>query len=128
MNKEKLFKPFKNKNFLEALKNSIKGIITAFLMERNIKIDVIIAVFVIMISLILKFNYIELIMIIFAIGIVLTAEMFNSAIENIVDLITTEYNERAKIIKDISSGAVLFSSITAAIVGIVILINKFNIF
>ena len=125
MNKYKLNKPFKNKNFIEALKNSIKGIFTAFTMERNIKIDIVIALFVIIIAFIIKLNYIEFIAIIISIAIVLTAEMFNSAIENIVDLITEQYNERAKIIKDISSGAVLISSIGAALVAFVIFLNKY---
>lgn len=127
MNKVRLNKPFKNKNFFEALKNSIKGIITAFVMERNIKIDCVIAILVIVFAFIIKLNYIEIIAVIFAIAIVLTAEMFNSAIENIVDLVTEEYNERAKIIKDISSGAVLISSIGAALVALVIVINKYII-
>lgn len=127
MNKVRLNKPFKNKNFLDALKNSIKGIITAFVMERNIKIDCVIAILVIVFAFIIKLNYIEIIAVIFAIAIVLTAEMFNSAIENIVDLVTEEYNERAKIIKDISSGAVLISSIGAALVALVIVINKYII-
>ena len=127
MNKVNFNKPFKNKNFVEALKNSIKGIITAFIMERNIKVDTIIAILVIITAFVIKLNYIEIIAIIISIAIVITAEMFNSAIENVVDLITEEYNERAKIIKDIASGAVLISSIGAALVAFVIFINKYII-
>lgn len=127
MNKFNFNKPFKNKNFLEALKNSIKGIITAFIMERNIKIDSVIAVLVLITAFIIQLNYLEMIAVIISIAIVITAEIFNSAIENIVDLITEEYNERAKIIKDISSGAVLISSIGATLVALVIFINKYMI-
>lgn len=117
-------KPFKNKNFLVALKNAINGIIFAFKSETNIKIDILAMILVIIGSIIIKVNYIELLIIILTIGLVISAEMFNSAIENTVDLVTQEYNERAKIIKDISAGAVLITSIIAVIVAVIIFMNK----
>ena len=120
----KINKPFKNKNFLEALKNSINGIILAFKTESNIKIDIVATIFVIIAAIIIKVNYIELLILVLTIALVLFAEMFNSAIENVVDLITEEYNERAKIIKDISAGAVLITSIAAVVVASIIGINK----
>jgi len=120
----KINKPFKNKNFLEALKNSINGIILAFKTESNIKIDIVATIFVIIAAIIIKVNYIELLVLVLTIALVLFAEMFNSAIENVVDLITEEYNERAKIIKDISAGAVLITSIAAVVVASIIGINK----
>ena len=120
----KINKPFKNKNFFVALKNSINGIILAFKTESNIKIDILATIVVIIAAIIIKVNYIELLILVLTIALVLFAEMFNSAIENTVDLITEEYNERAKIIKDISAGAVLITSIAAVVVASIIVINK----
>lgn len=122
--KTKVNKPFKNKNFFEALKNSINGIVLAFISESNIKIDVLATIVVIISAIIIKVTYIEMLILVLTIGLVLFAEMFNSAIENTVDLITEEYNEKAKIIKDISAGAVLITSIAAVIIASIIGINK----
>lgn len=122
--KNKVNKPFKNKNFFEALKNSINGIVLAFISESNIKIDVVATIVVIIAAIIIKVTYIEMLILVLTIGLVLFAEMFNSAIENTVDLITEEYNEKAKIIKDISAGAVLITSIAAVIIASIIGVNK----
>lgn len=122
--KNKVNKPFKNKNFFEALKNSINGIMLAFISESNIKIDVVATIVVIIAAIIIKVTYIEMLILVLTIGLVLFAEMFNSAIENTVDLITEEYNEKAKIIKDISAGAVLITSIAAVVIASIIGVNK----
>ena len=122
--KDNINKPFKNKNFLVALKNALNGIILAFKSESNIRIDIFAMVLTIIGAIIIKVNYIELLIIILTIGIVISAEMFNSAVENTVDLITQEYNNKAKIIKDISAGAVLITSIIAVVVAVIIFINK----
>lgn len=123
--KNNINKKFKNKNFFEALKNAINGLILAFNTESNIKIDFIVAVLVIIACIIVKVTYLELLAIVLTIGLVIFAEMFNSVAENIVDMITEEYNERAKIIKDISAGAVLITSITAVLVAAIIFVNKY---
>ena len=52
------------------------------------------------------------------------AEMFNTCIEKVCDLVSTEYNEKIRNIKDLSSGTVLFVSIMALIIALFILINK----
>lgn len=122
-------KKFKNKNFIEALKNALNGIVVAFKTESNIKIDFVATILVIIACIIIKVTYLELLAIVLTIGLVLFAEMFNSVAENIVDMITEEYNEKAKIIKDISAGAVLITSIVAVLVAVIIFLNKYiNIF
>lgn len=59
-------------------------------------------------------------LIVFAIGMVFAAETFNTAIEMLVDKISPEQNEVAGKIKDLAAGAVLFSAIAAAIIGVLI--------
>ena len=65
-----------------------------------------------------------LIIIILAMGIVLSAELINTAIERTVDLVTKDYEELAKVAKDAAAGAVLVSSIFVAIIGIIIFLPK----
>ena len=57
-------------------------------------------------------------------GFVISLEMVNTAIENVVDLVTLEKNPKAKIAKDVAAGAVLVSAISAAIIGLIIFVPK----
>jgi diacylglycerol kinase len=60
-----------------------------------------------------------------AIGFVLVAECFNTAIEFDIDLTSPDYHPYAKYTKDVAAGAVLIASISAAIVGLIIFVPKF---
>ncbi len=66
----------------------------------------------------------EWIAVIFAIGFVIVAEMLNTAIEMLTNLVSPDYNELAGRLKDVSAGAVLAASITAAIVGGIVFFPK----
>lgn len=113
-------KKWKNKNFIEAFKNSMNGIKLIIKNERNVKIELAFAVFANLLGIILKINFCEWAIITLTIVVVLFAEFINSAIENVVDLYTTDYNEIAKNVKDISAGAVTICSIASVIIGIFI--------
>ena len=115
---------WKNKNFFEALKNSLSGLFYAVKEQKNLKIQLIIAFLVIIFSIILKINKIEIIFICMSICFVIFAEVVNTAIEKTVDLVTEEYNEKAKIAKDVAAGAVIISSINAIVVGIIVFFGK----
>ena len=66
----------------------------------------------------------EWIAVIFAIGIVVSAEMLNTAIEKLTDMVSPQINEQAKIVKDLAAGAVLIASLTAFIIGIIVFLPK----
>ena len=114
----------KSKNIVNSFKYAFQGIITSFRTERNMKIHIAIMVLVILAGIILKISKLEWIICIIAFAIVIAGELFNTAIETIVDMITTEKNEKAKIAKDVSAGAVLVLAIGAACIGIIIFIPK----
>ena len=67
---------------------------------------------------------IEWVIVLILIGSIIALEFINSAIETIVDFISPEYNEKAKIMKDYAAAAVLVMSIVAAVVGLMILKGK----
>ena len=104
--------------------NSFKYAITGFLhcvkRERNFRIHLVVSVVVIALAAFFNLSRIEFAAIIGAIALVLVTEMINTAIERIVDNLTTERNENAKIAKDVAAGAVFVSAIFAAIVGFVV--------
>ena len=66
----------------------------------------------------------EWILVIFAIGLVMSAEIFNTAVEYLVDLVSPEYKKKAGQVKDLLAGGVLICAITAAVIGIIIFLPR----
>ena len=81
-------------------------------------------VLVIISGFIFKISITEWIICIVLFGLVITAELINTAIETTVDIVMPEKNEKAKLAKDIAAGAVLVSAITSAIIGIIIFLPR----
>lgn len=108
---------WKNRNFLTAFEHSMDGLKYLFQHERNFKIQLVLAILAIGLSIYLKLDFAKLAIVFVTIGFVLFAEMINTAIEVMLDLYSSEYNEKIKLAKDIASGAVLFVSCIAVIIG-----------
>lgn len=118
-------KQTKNKNFATSMGHALDGIIRAFKTERNLKIDFIIGLFVLIISLFFDFTKTEFACLCLTIGFVIFSEMINSTVEYVVDLVTDKYDDRAKAAKDIAAGGVLISACVAVIVGYFLFSDKF---
>ena len=114
----------KMKKIRNSFKYAIEGIWTSFKTERNMKIHIFIMILVIIAGIILKINKSEWIICIILFAIVIGSELFNTSIETIVDMVMPEKNEKAKIAKDVSAGAVLVVAIGAAIIGLVIFVPR----
>lgn len=108
------------KKLINSFKYAIEGIISSFKTERNMKIHVLAMIVVIALGLFFKLNKVEWCFIIIAIASVISAELFNTAIETVVDMVSPERNPKAKLTKDIAAGAVLVVAIGAAIIGFII--------
>ena len=115
---------FKNPHHHISFKLAVEGIIYCFKTQPNFLVIFAATVIVLLASYILKISYLELTVIIWTIVLVYAAEMINTAIESMTDLITTEWRQEAKIAKDVSSGMTLLTVIGAAIVGIIIFLPK----
>ena len=113
-------KDWKNKGFFSSLKNSLNGIKNALKSERNLKIQLTIALIVIILIFILKIELIKAMFVYISIFFVIVTEIINTAIEKTVDLVTEEFNEKAKLAKDIAAGGVLISSINSIVIGILV--------
>lgn len=114
----------KMKKIRNSFKYAIEGIWTSFKTERNMKIHIFIMILAIIAGIILKINKSEWIICIILFVIVIGSELFNTSIETIVDMVMPEKNEKAKIAKDVSAGAVLVVAIGAAIIGLVIFVPR----
>lgn len=92
--------------------------------EHNSRIHISIALMVLIAGIVLKISVTEWLVIVFAIGLVITLETINSSVENLADFLTTEENDKIKKIKDLSAASVLISSITAIIIGLIVFLPK----
>lgn len=90
----------------------------------NFRFHLLATVCVALLGVYLRINAIEWLILVFTVNMVLVAEMINTAIESMVDLITLEHRQDAKIAKDVSAAMVLVSAVFAVVVGIFIFLPK----
>jgi diacylglycerol kinase len=106
----------------ESFSDALSGIWHCMLTQRNMKIHLAAAVLVILASLLLNLSRLEFAVIVFAIALVITAEMFNTAIEEAIDLYVKTYSIGARLAKHIAAGAVLTAAISAVVIGLLIFV------
>ncbi len=109
--------PRRSTSLLESFNFAFEGIIHVVRYERNLRIHFLIAVAVIIAAVGFDVTRMELIALLLAIAFVLIAEMLNSALEAVVDLVTPSVEPLAKIAKDVAAGAVLIATVTAVAIG-----------
>ena len=114
----------KSKKIINSFKYAIQGILTSFKTERNMKIHICIMILVIIAGNLFKINKYEWIICVICFAIVIGGELFNTAIETVVDMVMPYKDEKAKLAKDVSAGAVLVLAMGAAIVGFIIFMPK----
>ena len=105
------------KALIKSFQHAFCGILTSFVIGRNIKVHYIAALAAILGGLYFGISKVEFLIILLVSTQVICLEMVNTAIERTVDLVTVEYHLYAKIAKDIAAGAVLVASIFATIIG-----------
>lgn len=114
----------KNKTLKDSFLHAYEGIVYAMMKERNMHIHITMALLVIVFGIILELSYVEWLISLILIALVISLELINTSIEAVVDLVTTNDSALAKIAKDSAAGAVLFTSIIAAFIGVVIFLPK----
>lgn len=107
-----------------SLINALNGIHYAFTSQPNFRIHGIISILVISTGIIFHITNLEMTILILAIVFGFGAEMINTSIESMTDLITTEYKVQAKIAKDVSAGMMLLIAIGTSILGMIILVPR----
>ena len=111
-------------NFFDSMNHAIDGIGYTVEREKNFKIEIVIAMLVLIAGFYFKVTKTEWLILLLTIAGVLALELVNTSIERCVDLVTKDYKELAKNAKDIAAGAVLIMSIFAFCVGIIIFLPK----
>ena len=103
---------------------AFKGIAHAAATQLNFRIHLAASVIAVLLGFLLRISAGEWLWIILCITLVTSAELFNSAIETLTDLVSPAYNEQAGRTKDMGAGAVVITAIFALITGIIIFLPK----
>ena len=114
----------KNKKLINSFKYAFTGMWSAYKSERNMKIHIAVAILVILFGIFLQISTYEWLACIVCFAMLIGAEMFNTAIETVVDIAMPKKDERAKKAKDVAAGGVLVFAIGSAIIGSIIFIPK----
>lgn len=110
--------------FTASFKHAINGIRFTIKSQRNMKIHLLAGTLSVALGIYLGLTNIEWAVLTLCISIVLTCETINTAIEENVNLVTSEYNEHAKHAKDAAAGATLIASGMAIIIGSLLFLPK----
>jgi diacylglycerol kinase (ATP) len=109
------------RQWLKSANFAIEGILHAARTQRHVRYHFFAAAGVLLLSYILGVSRMEFLIISLSVIAILLAEMFNTAIETIVDIVSPEQSEKARVAKDIAAGAVLVTAFGVAVIGYIIL-------
>ncbi|UQS86540.1 diacylglycerol kinase family protein [Nicoliella spurrieriana] len=113
----------KNHSFIQSVAHALNGLRVMLISERNFRTHLISAALVLGCAFLLGASINDYLWLLIAIFMVLVAETVNSLVERIVDLLVgNHYNELAKQAKDIAAGGVLLTALSAALIGMLVLV------
>jgi len=113
-----------NTDLFKSVNAALEGVVHTIQTERNMRLHFLAGFLVLIAGIYLNLGAVEFMLLCFAVTFVLVAEMFNTAVEHAIDLISEEYHPLAKVIKDIAAGAVFVSAVNAAIVGYILIFKR----
>lgn len=109
--------PTRPSGFIQSLNCAIEGILWAVKTQRHMLVHLIAAILVMIVALVLRLTLYEFALLCLAITLVLFAELVNTAIEVVVDLVSPDFHPLAQRAKDVAAGAVLLASVAALVLG-----------
>lgn len=104
-----------------SFKYALEGIVYAFRTQKNLRIHIFVAFIIIFLSFLVKCSPLEIAVIVLTIGLVISLELLNTAIEATIDIVSPENRPIAKIAKDLAAASVLIAAISSVIIGLIIL-------
>ena len=115
---------YKHKRFKDSLKSSVAGLIYTVKEERNAKIILVLGLMAFGLAWLLKITLYECAIIMLTVALVFICEVFNTLIENVLNLVRKKQDTRIKVLKDMASAAVLLSALASIGVAVVIFLPK----
>ena len=115
---------FKVGPFRESFRIAIQGIVYLFLYHRNMRIIFMVGIMAFLAGLYFKLSGIELISLCVTITLVFMAEIFNTAVELMMDMLTEKYSTKIRLIKDIAAGVVVLAAANSVAVGYILFAHR----
>lgn len=112
------------KKFLLSFAYAWKGLCYAFRTQLNFKVHSSVALLALLLGYLVDLSTGEWLWIFLAIGLVLIAELFNTALEALVDLVSPGYDPKAGTVKDLAAAAVLITTFIAVLIGVLVFVPK----
>ncbi len=109
---------------IDSFNHAIAGLIHAIRTQRNMQLHLTAAILVLVFSLLFELSRIELALVIIAISLVIFAELVNTAVEVIIDILSQDYSLKARIAKNISAAAVVIAAGNAVFIAYLVFFNK----
>jgi diacylglycerol kinase (ATP) len=116
------------RQWLKSANFAIEGILHGTKTQKHLRYHFFSAALVLLGSYIVGVSRLEFLLISLAVILVLSTEMLNSAVEAVVDLLSPEFSEKARVAKDIAAGAVLIAAFGAAVLGYIVLFPHIEAF
>lgn len=116
--------PFSLKKRIQSFRYAFQGIVTLFRDEHNARIHLFVFILVCIAGLLLKINLSEWMILLLVSGVVFALELVNTALENLCDFVSPQFQKQIKKAKDTAAAAVLVSAITAVVLGFIVFIPK----
>lgn len=107
-----------------SFKNAVAGLVWATKTQPNFRVHLLFSIAALLTGLWVRLNEYEWVLLVFTIVLGLVAELINTSLEAVTNLITKEWHQDAKIAKDVAAGMMLTVAIGAALVGVLILAPK----
>ena len=118
----------KRRRLVDSLNSAVEGFLYVLRTERNMRLHFLLATFVIILSIYLNLPKVDLLLLLMSIILVLALEMVNTAVELTIDLIKEAYHPLARVIKDVTAGAVFLAALNAAAVCYVVFSKQLTTF
>jgi diacylglycerol kinase (ATP) len=115
---------FKLNGFRASIKIALRGVVYLFLYHRNIRVIFLMGLAAMLLGFFLNLKGIELIALSITVTLVFMAEIFNTAVELMMNAIAEKYNTKIRLVKDIAAGIVVITCLNAAVIGYVLFVRK----
>jgi diacylglycerol kinase len=111
----------KSPNLIASFRFAMQGVAYAFRTQRNVRVHALITLAVVVVGLLVGLSLDQWAILAVTVALVVQAELFNTALEAVVDHVSPEFHALAKVAKDCAAGAVFVSAILAVFVGVLVI-------
>jgi diacylglycerol kinase (ATP) len=109
---------------VKSFKIACRGIVYLFIYHRNMRLIFILGILAFIVGIYLKLKGIELVALCITITLVFMAEIFNTAIELLMNILNKEYHLKIMLVKDIAAGIVVLTCLNALAAGYILFVRK----